>query len=164
MPFEIMVDTRRPGGATNNNLLKRLDRLQNVLEDYPEFSRSVSAADATKFAFQAFKNGHPRNYRLPRTGMEKTQFGPWLRGSATAAESSEMAEGVAGLLRGRGSDEQKQIVSSLGVMMDSVVSDVGSRFSAQDDLPGVMTNAMRTYFKWNGLQWWTDTMRIRTLI
>ena len=70
-------------------LAKHLGRLR-------EFSRSVSAADATKFAFQAFKNGHPRNYRLPRTGMEKTQFGPWLRGSATAAEGSEMAEGVAG--------------------------------------------------------------------
>ncbi|MEE3163420.1 MAG: MMPL family transporter [Bacteroidota bacterium] len=96
MPFEIMVDTRRPGGATTTNSLKHLDRLQNVLKEYPEFSRSVSAADATKFAFQAFKNGHPRNYRLPRTGMERTQFGPWLRGSATAAEGSKMAEGVTG--------------------------------------------------------------------
>ncbi len=96
IPFEIMVDTRRPGGATTTNSLKHLDRLQNVLKEYPEFSRSVSAADATKFAFQAFKNGHPRNYRLPRTGMERTQFGPWLRGSATAAEGSKMAEGVTG--------------------------------------------------------------------
>lgn len=95
MPFEIMVDTQRPNGATNNNLLKRLDRLQRVLNDYPEFSRSVSAADATKFAFQAFKNGHPKNYRLPRIGMEKTQFGPWLRGSADAADESDLANGVA---------------------------------------------------------------------
>lgn len=95
MPFEIMVDTRRPDGATNNNLLTRLDRLQGVLNDYPEFSRSVSAADATKFAFQAFKNGHPKNYRLPRIGMEKTQFGPWLRGSADAADGSDLANGIA---------------------------------------------------------------------
>ena len=63
MPFEIMVDTQRPNGATNNNLLKRLDRLQRVLNDYPEFSRSVSAADATKFAFQAFKKRPPQ--KLP---------------------------------------------------------------------------------------------------
>tara|TARA_B100001057_G_scaffold500177_1_gene613937 strand:+ start:485 stop:3016 length:2532 start_codon:yes stop_codon:yes gene_type:complete len=95
LPFEVMVDTRRPMGATNNNLLKRLDRLQKVLKEYPEFSRSVSAADATKFAFQAFKNGHPKNYRLPRTGMEKTQFGPWIRGSTDAAQGSEMAADVA---------------------------------------------------------------------
>jgi predicted RND superfamily exporter protein len=47
MPFEIMVDTRRPGGAITTNSLKHLDRLQNVLKEYPEFSRSVSAADAT---------------------------------------------------------------------------------------------------------------------
>ena len=94
MPFEIMIDTGKPGGATNNSVLQRIDKLQNLLREYPEFSRSVSAADATKFAFQAFKNGHPKNYRLPRLGMEKTQFGPWVRGTADAAEGSSVAEGV----------------------------------------------------------------------
>lgn len=94
MPFEIMVDTRKPGGATNSAFLNRIEELQGVLSEYPEFSRSVSAADATKFAFQAFKNGHPKNYRLPRLGMEKTQFGPWVRGSADAASGSNVAEGV----------------------------------------------------------------------
>jgi len=94
MPFEIMIDTGKPGGATNNAILQRIEKLQNLLSEYPEFSRSVSAADATKFAFQAFKNGHPKNYRLPRLGMEKTQFGPWVRGTADAAAESSMAEGV----------------------------------------------------------------------
>lgn len=94
MPFEIMIDTGKPGGATNNSVLQRIEKLQNLLGEYPEFSRSVSAADATKFAFQAFKNGHPKNYRLPRLGMEKTQFGPWVRGTADAAEGSSVAEGV----------------------------------------------------------------------
>ena len=94
MPFEIMIDTGKPGGATNNSVLQRIEKLQNLLSEYPEFSRSVSAADATKFAFQAFKNGHPKNYRLPRLGMEKTQFGPWVRGTADAAAESSMAEGV----------------------------------------------------------------------
>jgi len=94
MPFEIMIDTGKPGGATNNSVLQRIEKLQNLLSEYPEFSRSVSAADATKFAFQAFKNGHPKNYRLPRLGMEKTQFGPWVRGTADAAEGSSVAEGV----------------------------------------------------------------------
>ena len=83
-------------GCHQQQFAQALDRLQNVLDEYPEFSRSVSAADATKFAFQAFKNGHPKDYRLPRTGMEKTQFGPWLRGSADAAQGSAMAEGVTG--------------------------------------------------------------------
>ena len=94
MPFEVMVDTGKPNGATSNASMKRIEKLQDVLREYPEFSRSVSAADATKFAFQAFKNGHPKNYRLPRLGMEKTQFGPWLRGSADAAEGSSVAQVV----------------------------------------------------------------------
>ena len=95
MPFEVTIDTHRPNGVTGSNFLKRVDKLQGVLEEYPEFSRSISAADATKFAFQAFKNGHPKNYRLPRLGMEKTQFGPWIRGTEEAAGNSESALDVA---------------------------------------------------------------------
>ena len=95
MPFEVMIDTHRPNGVTGSNFLKRVDKLQNVLEEYPEYSRSISAADATKFAFQAFKNGHPKNYRLPRLGMEKTQFGPWIRGTESAAGDAGAAVDVA---------------------------------------------------------------------
>lgn len=95
MPFEIMIDTHRPNGVTGSNFLKRVDKLQSVLDEYPEYSRSISAADATKFAFQAFKNGHPKNYRLPRLGMEKTQFGPWVRGTEASAGTSKSANDVA---------------------------------------------------------------------
>lgn len=95
MPFEVMVDTQKPNGATNAAFMKRLEALQVMLLDYPEFSRSVSAADATKFAFQAFKNGHPKNYRLPKRAQEKTQFAPWIRGSVENASGSAVAEGVA---------------------------------------------------------------------
>ncbi|MBV41666.1 MAG: transporter [Crocinitomicaceae bacterium] len=95
MPFEIMIDTHRPNGVTGSNFLKRVDKLQRVLDEYPEYSRSISAADATKFAFQAFKNGHPKNYRLPRLGMEKTQFGPWVRGTEASAGNSKSATDVA---------------------------------------------------------------------
>ncbi len=68
MPFEVMVDTGKPNGATSNASMKRIEKLQDVLREYPEFSRSVSAADATKFAFQAFKNGHPKKLPSSETG------------------------------------------------------------------------------------------------
>ncbi|WP_417448351.1 hypothetical protein [Idiomarina abyssalis] len=72
---------------------------------------------------------------------------------------SSTAEAMTGLLRGRGSQEQKEIVSVWGVTMDAVRSDLATRFSAHDDMPGAMTRAMRKFFKLNGLEWWTDTMR-----
>ena len=94
MPFEVMVDTRKENGAINSGVIKRVEQLQEVLRDYPEFSRSLSAVDASKFAFQAFKNGHPKDYRLPKLGMEKTQFGPWVRGTESASEGQASAEQI----------------------------------------------------------------------
>jgi predicted RND superfamily exporter protein len=95
MPFEILVDAGKPNGATGDATLRRIERLQGVLAEYPEFSRSLSAVEVTKFAVQAFYNGAPERYRLP-TRQERSFIGPWMRGSAAAAEESDAANGVAG--------------------------------------------------------------------
>lgn len=93
MPFEILIDTKKPNGATNSRVLKRLENLQAVLKSYPEFSRSLSAVDATKFATQAFYGGDPKRYRLP-SRQEQSFIGPWLRGSASASDASLTASDV----------------------------------------------------------------------
>lgn len=64
-----------------------------------------------------------------------------------------------GPLTGRGSTEKQQILGMIGVMMDSMAGNAVHRFSGHDDLPGAMSKMMRTFFKWNGLTWWTDSMR-----
>lgn len=66
---------------------------------------------------------------------------------------------IQGLLQGRKSAEQREILSSVGVFFDNVRGDVVSRFSADDTLGGKMSRAQQLFFKANGLQWWTDTMR-----
>ena len=95
MPFEILVDARRHNGATGDATLRRIERLQELLGEYPEFSRSLAAVEVTKFAVQAFYNGEPSRYRLPNR-QERSFIGPWMRGSAAAAEDSPEASGVAG--------------------------------------------------------------------
>lgn len=95
MPFEILVDANRPNGATGDATLRRIEKLQGVLAEYSEFSRSLSAVEVTKFAVQAFYMGRPERYRLP-TRQERSFIGPWMRGSAAAAEESAAANGVAG--------------------------------------------------------------------
>lgn len=57
------------------------------------------------------------------------------------------------------SRERRQILSSAGVFLDSMRGNVVSRFSADDSLGGRMTRAQRLFFKYNALQWWTDTVR-----
>lgn len=72
---------------------------------------------------------------------------------------SSMGGMVNGLLQGRKKAEQREILSTLGVFFDNVRGDVVSRFSADDTLGGKMSRAQTLFFKLNGLQWWTDTMR-----
>jgi predicted RND superfamily exporter protein len=139
MPFEVMIDTHRPNGVTGSNFLKRVDRLQNVLEEYPEYSRSISAADATKFAFQAFKNGHPKNYRLPRLGMEKTQFGPWIRGTESAAGDAGAAVEVASKFFNEGRSVARVSAQMMDIgtlemraLMDEIKPRLDSIFPAPD--------------------------------
>lgn len=65
MPLEIMVDTRKKGRVLSLSTLRRLDRLNDSLDRYPEISRSISLVEAAKFANQAFYNGKEKYYKLP---------------------------------------------------------------------------------------------------
>ena len=65
LPLEIVVDTRKPRGIMRQPVLRRIEKLQRKLQDYPELSRSLSIADVNKFARQAFYNGDPAAYSLP---------------------------------------------------------------------------------------------------
>lgn len=63
---------------------------------------------------------------------------------------------TAGLLKGRGSKEQKDILASFGVYADSMRGEMIRRFSADDTVGGKTSRAMGHFFRLNGLAWWTD--------
>lgn len=67
-----------------------------------------------------------------------------------------LAEMGAGLLKGRGSAEQRQILSAYGVYADSMRGEIMRRFSADDSMGGKMSRGMSHFFRLNGLSWWTD--------
>ena len=64
LPFEIMIDTKRPKGTTSLATLKRMDGLQEVMARKPELSRSLSIVDLAKFSRQAFYGGDTNYYSL----------------------------------------------------------------------------------------------------
>ena len=64
MPFEIMVESKKEGVITKPQVLSRISQLQDTLKTYPQISKSLSIADASKFARQAFYNGDPERYTL----------------------------------------------------------------------------------------------------
>jgi len=71
MPFEIMVDTHKKNGVSKSSTLKRIEKLENVLAEYPEISSTTSIVDLAKFSKQAYYNGNPDYYSLP-SSQEKS--------------------------------------------------------------------------------------------
>lgn len=62
-------------------------------------------------------------------------------------------------LKGRPAGERREMLGSMGVFLDSMRGDIVTRFSADDSLPGAFSRAVQFFFKANGLQWWTETLR-----
>lgn len=65
MPFEVVVNTHVEKGIFKMAYLKKIDRAQEMIEAYPEMSRSLSIVDLLKFARQAWLSGVAAEYQLP---------------------------------------------------------------------------------------------------
>ena len=65
LPLEVSIDTRKKNGILNLSTIKKVDRMEEMISAYPEFSGSVSLNKALKYASQAFYNGDPRFFRIP---------------------------------------------------------------------------------------------------
>ena len=83
--FEVLINTHRPNYVTRDNFLRRVEKMQKMLAQYPYFSRSLSLVDASKFAKQAYYNGNPAKYALIR-GNEKASLAPTSRTNMRPAE------------------------------------------------------------------------------
>ena len=78
VPIEIIIDTRRKGGATRLSTLKRIDKLEQYIDDIPELSQPISSVSGVKFIKQAYYNGNPNYYKLP-TSQENSFITRYLK-------------------------------------------------------------------------------------
>ena len=65
MPFEISVDTKKKNGVMTYSTIQKIDRLQNMINQYPEFSKPLSLVEVFKFARQSYYGGDSSKYSLP---------------------------------------------------------------------------------------------------
>ncbi len=70
MPFEVFIDTKRKKGVMNMATLRRMDKIDEEIDEIPELSKSISILNMVKYSKQAFYNGNPKYYQLP-TEQEK---------------------------------------------------------------------------------------------
>ena len=78
VPVEIIVDTRRKGGATRLSTLKRIEKLEQYINEIPEMSQPISWVSGVKFIKQAYYNGNPNYYKLP-TSQENSFIARYLK-------------------------------------------------------------------------------------
>lgn len=82
MPLEIMVDTKRKKGVMKISTLKRMNELQELIEETPELSKPISVVELVKYAKQAYYNGNPKYYQLP-TAQENGFILSYVKNSST---------------------------------------------------------------------------------
>ncbi len=71
MPLEIMIDTKRKKGVMKLSTLKRMDELEQAIDEIPELSKPISVVNLVKYSKQAYYNGNPDYYELP-TSQEQS--------------------------------------------------------------------------------------------
>ena len=65
MPLEILINTKRPKGVLKRATLKKMNALENLINEIPELSKPISVVSLVKYTKQAFYNGNPKYYQLP---------------------------------------------------------------------------------------------------
>lgn len=144
MPFEVLLNTHRPNYVTRDNFLRRVEKMQVLLTDYPYFSRSLSMVDASKFAKQAFYNGNPDKYALIRRN-EKSYIGPYFTSDydtggaeSTFLDSAKSITRVTCQVADIGTDEMTALLKDLRPRMDSIFN---PRRTDIDSAMGLVLNA-----------------------
>jgi predicted RND superfamily exporter protein len=71
LPLEVLVNTKKKNGLLKSYNLRKIEKLSDVLETYPEFSKPSSYLDAVKYSKQAFYNGDSAYYSLPNSQEQR---------------------------------------------------------------------------------------------
>lgn len=87
MPFEILIDTGRKGGAQSPMQLQKAEEVQAIFQEYPNFAKPISLIEVIKAANQAYFNDNADYYRLPNS-QERNFVLPYLMRSQTGNRST----------------------------------------------------------------------------
>jgi predicted RND superfamily exporter protein len=121
MPLEIVINTKKPKGALKSVTLRRIEELQETIEEIPELSKPVSIVNLVKYSKQAFYNGNPEYYELP-TKQEEAFILSYIKNSTkkgnenmlkSYVDSTGQYARITTFMRDIGTDKMKKIEERL---------------------------------------------------
>ena len=74
MPLEILIDTKREKGVMKLSTLKRMEKINEAIESFPELSKPISVVNLVKYSKQAYYKGNPKYYQLPSSQEQSYIF------------------------------------------------------------------------------------------
>lgn len=126
MPFEIEIDTKKPGKVFSSSTINRIDDLQGLLAEYPEFSRPISVVEALKYSRQAFYYGNPDKYDLP-SSRERTFILDYVPGDdkdgnmlRSFLDSNKQITRVSAHIEDIGTNELRDLKADITPKIDSI--------------------------------------------
>ncbi len=129
MPLEILIDTKQKKGVLNLSTLKRMNKLDEEIDEIPELSKSISVLDLVKYSKQAFYNGNPKYYQLP-TQQEKNFILSYTKNSDTNSDmlksfvdSTGQFARITTFMKDVGTDKMEQIEERLMDKINKVFPD-----------------------------------------
>jgi uncharacterized protein len=134
MPFELLIDTGRKGGAQSAGQLQKAEEVQQILSSHPEFGNPLSVVQLVKGANQAYFNGQEDYFRLPNA-QERNFVLPYLirtRGDNQSAvnaltDSSRQIIRISMNVADVGTIEMRKLFENIKPRVDSVMEGTNNK-------------------------------------
>ena len=134
MPFEVVIDANVEKGAADKELLLRIEKIQQEVEQYELngeriFAKSLSIADAIKYAHQALNEGDSDYYNLDLSGSERLKLSRYTKNAATGGnvgnaflDSTTRYTRVSFQIADIGSKDMKMVTEDIRTFIDSILN------------------------------------------
>lgn len=126
IPFDILLDTKKPN--TFFNRFDEIDSAQRYLANYPQFSKSLSIADAIKLASMAYSDGDPEKFEIP-SRAKLNRIGDYIENTTDGSagtngflDSTQQITRITAQIRDLGSYEIQGLVDSMHTDFESIIN------------------------------------------
>lgn len=132
MPFEISIDTKKKNGVLAQPTLNKINKLQEKINENPQFSKPLSIVELLKFSRQAFYNGDSSKYSLP-SQMENNFILSYLPKDAGSDKSNLLLSYIDSTMQITRVSYQMADVSTIemNTLLDSIRPQVDSIFDPE---------------------------------
>jgi len=164
--------------AISNRMLAN-KRSTESLSSYKQFEKFMNVVDGTVYTFDGGKFGFAvaKWSAIARAVGNVAKLGGAVISAAAdiGIYASEMkyqgrsflggmGEAMGGIGKIKNTKQKRDIAKGLGFLGDGTTYDISGRFQVGDNLNKGWTQIQRTFFKYNLLSWWTNTLKENSML